>query len=349
MRRRLPVVAVSLTALAIVGCDGCKKRKYVSGQSSSADAPSESASAVPPIDKPPEPDPVHGLWSQRPFLARSALIKIHPRWLTVTLIDREAKCDSSRLTENDMGVQFTVPTGPDNDFFADRDMPLELRLHGAGGVSRIPAGHVTARLAKFDPEHAQKVAGSLSFRFRTAADPDAPAYESHGPFVATICNNHATEPSMAKLPVDEMPISGTVAKRNVKLRTMLAYLRDDGHGQQIVMLKGYEREVPCHTTRSATPYLFGAEVGPGTDGKYFVGAPVPTEWIMQMRTDEFSERSVHAAHGSSWLQLESVDARQGGTIRGRLAADNPDENRAYRFSLSGRFEAKVCGKETKAW
>ena len=96
------------------------------------------------------------------------------------------------------------------------------------------------------------------------------------------------------------------------------------------MFKGYERDVPCHTARSATPYLFGAEVGPGSDGKYFVGASFPTQWVMQMRTDEYSERSVHAAHR---FELAAIDVRRcarRGRCRGRLAADNPDEDGAYR-------------------
>lgn len=348
MRARVGFVVGSLV-LSFAGCKRCNdggapsKRRATPLKIKASTLPPHPSAEVP------TGDPVHGLWSQRPFLVRSALLRIHPRWVTLTLIDREAKCDSSRLTENDMGVQLTIPSGPGNDFFTGRDLPIALRLHGAGGISRIPAGHVVARLEPFDPASARLVHGTLRFRFRTASDPDAPVYESKGLFVATVCNNRETEPSMPALPADQNPVAGTVANRPVKLRTMLAYLRDDGNGGQVVMLKGYERDVPCHTTRSATPYLFGAEVGPGVEGKYFVGAPLPTEWILQTRTDAYSERSVHAAHGASWIQLDSVDVRHGGKIRGRLAADNTSDEPAYRFSLSGSFVAKVCGTETKAW
>lgn len=297
----------------------------------------------------PEGDPVHGLWSQRPFLARSALVNVHPHWITITLIDREARCDSSRLTENDLGIQMTLASGPNNDFFAGRDVPLELRLHGAGGVSRVPAGHVIAHIESFQPDRDEVLNGYLRFRFRTAKDPDAPSYASEGYFEARVCNNRATRASVGPPQSNDTPVSGQVAGREVKLRTMLVYTRDNGYGQSILMFKGYEGDVPCHTTRSATPYLFGAEVGPGRDGKYVVGAPLPTEWHMQMRMQKFSERSVQAAHGSSWVQMDSLDLREGGVIAGRLFADNSEDDPEWQFSLSGRFEAKMCGVERRAW
>ena len=312
--RAVLVTAGLLAVLFSSGCKGCKQGKSASVQPSGTTSAATAASSAPGGPSKPEaggPDPVHGLWSQRPFLARSALVHVHEHWVTVTLIDREAKCDSARLTANDMGVQFTIPSGPDNDFFAERDFPVELRLHGAGGISRIPAGHVTARIGKLDPENDQTLEGTLRFRFRTGAKPDAPAYASEGSFTATVCDNRATKPSVAEMKTDQTPIAGEVAKRKVKLHTVLAYTRDDGYGGTILMLKAYELDVPCHTKRSATPYLFGAELGPGPGGKYFVGKPIPTDWIMQMRTDAYSERSVHAAHGASWLQLDSVKLRPG--------------------------------------
>jgi hypothetical protein len=333
----------------VVGCSLCRKKQSESGQPAPL---TSSASSVADLSAPavrePEEDPVHGLWSQRPFLARSALVNVHPHWITITLIDREARCDSARLTEHDLAVQMTLPSGPDNDFFAGRDLPLELRLHGAGGVSRVPAGHVIARFESFQPEHDEVLKGHLNFRFRTAKDPDAPSYASDGSFVARVCNNRATQASVRSLQSDES-LSGRVAGREVKLRTMLAYTRDDGYGHSILMLKGYEGDVPCHTTRSATPYLFGAEIGPGRDGKHVLSAPLPTDWYMQMRMHKFSERSVQAAHGSSWVQIDSLDLNEGGVIEGRLVADNADDDAEWQFSLSGRFEAKVCGIERRAW
>ncbi len=333
----------------VLGCSLCRKKQSESGQPAPL---ASSASSVPefpaPVAQEPERDPVHGLWSQRPFLARAALVNVHPHWITITLIDREARCDSARLTENDLGVQMTLPSGPDNDFFAGRDVPLELRLHGAGGVSRVPAGHVIAHIEPFQPEHDEVLNGYLKFRFRTAKDPDAPSYASEGAFAARVCNNRATQASVRSVQSDEA-LSGKVAGREVKLRTMLAYTRDDGYGQLILMLKGYEGDVPCHTTRSATPYLFGAELGPGRDGKHVVGVPLPTEWTMQMRMQKFSERSVQAAHGASWVQVDSLDLQEGGLVKGRLVADNADDDPEWKFSLSGPFEAKVCGIERRAW
>lgn len=349
MRREGLFIASIAAAVSLAGCKGCKKDESSSGYVFPTATPPETNAETPHVEKKTKEDPVHGLWSQRPFLARAALVHLHPTWLTLTLLDREAKCDSARLSDNDMGIQLSVPSGPDNDFFAGRDVPVELRLHGATGVSRIPAGHVIARIEPFDPKTAETVGGALRFRFRTAADDDAPAYESAGPFEATLCNNLDTKPSIGALPTTDTPVHGKVGKREVKMRTFLAYTREDGSGGKIVMLKGYERDVPCHTTRSATPYLFGAEVGPGADGKHFVGSKLPVEWMVQMRTDAYSERTVHAAQGSSWLRLESVSMDQGGTVRGELAATNPDDDPAYRFTLSGRFEAKFCGHERRAW
>lgn len=344
----LTAVVVSATS---AGCKGCRNDSSDSGYvpSEAPPVPTQSHAPASASTAPPSPDPVHGLWSQRPFQARSALLQLHERFLTITLLDREAKCDSARLADSDRGIQLTIPSGPDNDFFTGRDLPLPLRLHGATGVSTIPAGHVVARLEPFNPERDNHVRGSLEFRFRTAADDDAPTYASSGSFMATLCDNMATKPSMKKLPTDDSPVAGKVGRRNVALRTMLAYVRDDGYGDKILMLKGYERDVPCHTKSSATPYLYGAEAGPGPDGKHFVGAPLPAQWIMQMRTDEYSERSVHAAHGGSWLQIDSVELKPGGLVKGKLAAVNDDDDATYRFSLSGRFEAKVCGRERKAW
>lgn len=348
MRSRL-LTLVLLLSSAPWGCSICKREQSVTGQTEPVEGTSSSAGSTGGngVDAP--PDPVHGLWSQRPFLVQSAVVNIHPHWITITLLNREARCDSARLAENDMGVQMEIPSGPDNDFFAGRDMPLELRLHGAGGVSRIPAGHVTARLDPFDPSKSESVKGYLSFRYKTALDPDAPAYNAEGPFTARVCNNLVTKPSIASFPGDKAPVSGSVAKREVQFRTMQAYLRSDGYGGQIVMLKGFELDVPCHTTRSATPYLFGVEIGPGKDGTYFAGKRIPTDWIMQMRMQQFSERSVHAAHGASWVQIDSVETKEGGIVRGRLGADNSEDDPEWRFSLSGRFEATVCGIERKAW
>ena len=275
------------------------------------------------------------------------------------MFDREANCDNSRLGAKDLAIQLFIPSGPDNNFFAGHDIPVEVRLHGAGGVSSIAPGHTTAHIDPFNPERDQTMHGYLGFRFRTAADPDAPSYSAQGTFTAHICNNRQTVPSINELPTSESPVSGTVADREVKLRTTHAYLRNDGYGGLIVMLKSYEGDVVCHTTRSATPYLFGAEVGVGRDGKYMIGAPLPANWQMQMRAFQFSERSVHAARGAGWVQFDSVDLRgggvvdgdilDGGVVTGRLAVDNSDDEPAWRFLLSGRFEATVCGAERQAW
>jgi hypothetical protein len=347
---RVLAFVVAVASLHIVGCSGCRKGESVSGQPSPASASAvPTQSPAPVAAQEPREDALHGLWSQRPFLARSALISLHPHWLTVTLLDREARCDSARLVESDLGIQMTIPSGPRNDFFAGQDIPLEIRLHGAGGVSRIPPGHVTVRIQPFRPEHDDTVRGFLSFRFRTATDSDAPSYASEGVFTARVCNNRATVPSVRALPMGESSVSGTVAGRAVRLTSMLAYTRDDGYGSPIVMLKGFEGDVVCHTTRSATPYLFGAEVGAGRAGKYFQGAALPAEWQMQMRMFQFSERSVQAAHGAGWVQIDSIDLKEGGVVRGRLGADNPDDDAEWRFTLSGQFEAKVCGVERRAW
>ena len=344
---RLFAVASALFA-TVLGCSLCKRNESSSGQSA---AISGSASSTPPpavsADSPHE-DPVHGLWSQRPFSAKSAVASIYPQWITVTLLNREARCDSARLRESDMAVQFTIPSGPTADFYAGHDIPIPLQLNGAGGISAIPAGHVSARLEPFDPQHADVVRGRVGFRFRTANDGDAPTYESQGPFEARVCSNAAAEASMTALPVDEKPVAGRVGKRKVQMRTMLAYLRDDGDGGTIVMLKGYPLNVPCHTKRSATPYLFGAELGKGPRGDHYAGTTMPTTWAVQMRADPYSERSVHAANGGSWLSIDTIDAREGGVVRGRMMAANPDDE-DWQFTLSGQFEAVVCGHEATAW
>ena len=133
------------------------------------------------------------------------------------------------------------------------------------------------------------------------------------------------------------------------MRTTLAYLRNDGDGGTILMLKVYPLDVPCHTKRSATPYLFGAEFGKGPRGDHYAGAIMPTTWALQMRADQYSERSVHAANGASWLAIDSIDAREGGVVRGRMMASNPDDDGPWQFTLSGQFEAVVCGHEATAW
>lgn len=328
----------------------CKKKESLSGYIPSASTPPVTSLATN------SPHPVgnddgilHGLWSQRPFLMRAALVSIHPKWMTITILDREARCDSAKLVENDLGIQMTIPSGPNNDFFAGHDIPTEIRLHGAGGVSRIPAGHVVVRVESFDPQHDESVRGYLSFRFRTASDADAPSYASEGSFSARVCNNRPTTASARHAPTQNSSVSGIVAGRPVTLTSMLAYVRDDGYGSPILMIKGFEGDVVCHTTRSATPYLYGAEVAIEPDSKRFLHAPLPADWMVQMRMYQFSERSVQTAHGAGWLQIESADLSDGGVVRGQLVADNPQDELEWSFSLAGQFEAKMCGVERRAW
>jgi hypothetical protein len=282
-------------------------------------------------------------------LTKSAVASIYPQWVTITLLDREARCDSARLRESDMAIQVTVPSGPASDFFAGRDIPIPLQLNGAGGISSIPAGHASVRLEPFEPSRADVLRGHISFRFRTANDDDAPAYASQGPFEARVCANATAEPSMKELPLDPKPVAGRVGKRKVEMRSMVAYLRNDGDGGTIVMLKGYTLDVPCHTKRSATPYLFGAEIGEGPRGDHYAGTVMPTTWALQMRSETYSERSVYAANGASWLAIDSIDVREGGIIRGRMMAANPSDDAEWQFSHSGQFEAVICGHEATAW
>ncbi|MCU0689863.1 MAG: hypothetical protein MUF54_00540 [Polyangiaceae bacterium] len=253
------------------------------------------------------------------------------------------------MRESDMAIQFTLPSGANSHFYAGNDVPIRLQLSGTAGVSTVPAGHATVHIQPFDTTTSKSIHGQLSFRFRTALDVNAPVYYASGSFDARLCNNGSVEPSVPDLDTTRSPVFGVIAERNVTLASMHAYLRDDGEGNEILMLKGYELDVPCHSTRSATPYLFGAEVGAGIRHDFHKGVEMPVRWSLQMRMGDFSERTVQSDDGAGWLRLDEVALTGRSIVRGRLIATNADEDKRYRFELAGTFEAKVCGRPVRAW
>ena len=364
----MPIRYVSAAALTLLAptllafvCTSCRKddppspstaqsshQNSRNNTGSQPSAPSAHTSAASSND----PEPVHGLWAQRPFTTQSALVQVEATWITVTLFNRPASCTTTRLSPTDLAVQFTLPSGPDNAFFPERNIPVELQLHGAGGVSHVPAGHVIVNIKPFHPATDQQLHGYLKFAFRTAHDAQAPTYDSEGVFHATVCNNQPTQPSAASTETAATSIRGSISGRDVTMRTVHVYQRDNGFGGKILMLKAYEGEVPCHTSRSATPYLFGAEIGPDKNNQYTTGKLLPAGWKTQMRVRQFSERSVQTAHGAGWVQLDFVHPQPKPNdiaVRGIMFADNRTDEPDWRFFLSGKFEATFCGTEVQAW
>lgn len=353
-----------LAVVTAVAATSCRKSTEVSEGTGKPGAGKLSSPTSPAASKPSSEsessdmdglnaDPVHGLWSQQPFSARSAVVNVDPKWIMITLLNRTARCDSARLTPNDLAIQLTVPSGPNNDFFTGRNMPIELRLHGAKGVSHIPPGYVTVNLDPFDPTRDHYLQGKLAFRFRTAHDEQAPSYQSDGMFRAIVCNPQRTKASATTPATFSGSLTGNVSGRQVHMPTVHVYQRDNGFGQKILLIKAFEGNVPCHTTRSATPYLFGVELSADPKGQYTLGKPLPAPWHMQMRVRQFSERSVQSANGASWIQLDSImpnaQPNTQKAVTGRLVADNADDDPDWKFFIEGQFEATMCGTEVRAW
>jgi hypothetical protein len=286
---------------------------------------------------------VTGDWSGRPFQARAALAQVHDKWMTITVLNREADCLQRRLRETDMALQLTVPTGPAGDFFVGQPMAITVKLSGAGGVSSVPASHVTAKLEQLDLQLKGRVRGSISFAWRTGKEADAPAYSAAGAFEALVCE---TQPTVPSLPMLEQgaPVSGMVSGQQRAFPSFLAFVQRERDGREVVRLKGYSRkDINCYSDRPNTPYLFGPEFGPGTDGKYFVGGPMPADWIMQMVDNKYSERSVHAGEGAGVLQLHEVRTGRNGVVRGRMMAVTVGEDdEDWRYEVAGTFEAPIC-------
>lgn len=289
------------------------------------------------------------MWSDRPFVARGAFANAYATWVDITLVDRPASCSTQRLRSTDLAIQLSIPTGPEADFFADQPLAVPLQLSGAGGVSTVPAGHVTAQIERFSPQPGATIRGTLSFHFPTALDAQAPVYESSGAFSATVC---AAAAPVASLPAhdQQQPAAGTVAGKPMRFPTFLAYSRPDGRGGHILSLKAYPELVECHQA-GAPPYLYGPEFGSGSDGRYHAGARMPARWVMQMRTPgEHSERSVHATAGAGLLHIHDVNLSQNGYVRGSMAATTVDETEErWSFQVAGAFEAKMCGTAKTAW
>ena len=155
---------------------------------------------------------------------------------------------------------------------------------------------------------------------------------------------------MAEMDRTRTPVQGTVSGRDKKFSTVLAYVRDDVDGKPIVMLRVYAKNVECHGVERATPFLFGVELGAGPQGDYHAGALMPASWVMQLSNGHGGERSVHADNGASVVQIDSVQPRTGGEVRGSLAAMTIDErDPSLAFAVSGAFVAKVCGPQQRAW
>jgi hypothetical protein len=313
-----------------------------------ASAPSQSAGstpAAPPAasSTPPSPAALSGSWAGRRFEARSALADVFPKWVTITILGREARCDARKLGEADMALQATVPTGPANDFFAGKPIALGLRLSGAGGISSVPAAHTSFRVEPFAAEKGGLVRGEVGFRYRTGLEQGAPSYDATGRFEARICSAQPTVPSMPNLDRAHKPVVGKVAGRSRTFPAFLAFARTGDRGETILSLKGFTREVSCFSDKPNTPYLFGPELGPGPAGDWFAGTPMPADWAMQLNTGEHSERSVHAGDGTGLVEIESVRLGADGVVRGRMIAATVDEDEPkMRFEVAGAFEAKVC-------
>ncbi len=345
--------SVAAVALVLAGCGICAKGRQedreagVGHQPSSASSSSAAASSADRSDTTPR---VRGMLGARPFAARTAVADVYPKWVTITVYDRDLTCAGTALRAGDMAVQFTVPSGPDGDFFVSREVGVPLQVSGAGGVSTIPTGSVSVRIDEVRIGRGSVVRGSLEAQFATAADEAAPRYALAGPFEAMVCSAQPTVASMPKLDRSQGPVQGRVGGKMVTFASVLAYLRDDGWGKPTLLLKAYTRSVDCHSVERATPFLTGVEVGAGPRGDYHAGSLMPAAWVLQMSDGHSGERSVHADDGAGIIQIDSVETRVGGEVRGSLAAMTIEEtDPALAFTLSGTFVGKVCGREQRAW
>jgi len=293
---------------------------------------------------------VRGMLGARAFAARTAVADVYPKWVTITIYDRDLTCAGTALQAGDMAVQLTVPSGPDGDFFVSREVAVPLQITGAGGVSAIPASSVSVRIDEVRIGHGSVVRGSLEAQFATAGDEAAPRYTLAGPFEAMVCSAQPTVASMPSVDRSRAPVQGRVAGKMTTFPTVLVYLRDDGWSKPTLLLKAYTRAVDCHSVERATPFLTGVEVGAGPRGDYHARSLMPAAWVLQMSDGHSAERSVHADDGAGIIQIDSVDPRVGGEVRGSLAAMTIEEtDPALAFELSGTFVGKVCGREQRAW
>jgi hypothetical protein len=285
-----------------------------------------------------------GTWNGRAFEALGAHAEIHAKWMTITVMSREVGCTDHKLLETDMALQLTIPTGPANDFFAGHYLAVPIKLSGAGGVSAVPTGFSAATLDRVDSKPGGVVRGRVQFSWRTGVEEDAPSYDVKGAFEATICSAEATQASMPNLDRGRKPVTGKVSGRERTFPSFLAFVQKNGADKPLIRLKGYSRkDVSCFSDQPNTPYLFGPEIGAGPDGKYFAGAPMPADWIMQMVDAKFSERSVHAGEWSGMLQIDEVLLGRNGVVRGQMMAATVDEDDdQWSFEIAGSFEAPVC-------
>jgi hypothetical protein len=309
-------------------------------------AASASASAAAPARSaaPEGPTKVAGSWNGRPFRARSAIAELHEKWIDVTLIDREATCLQRKLQETDMALQITVPTGPSNDFFVGHALAIPVKLSGAGGVSAVPPAHASAMLERVDRNDKGVVTGRVQFSWRTGREEDAPAYDVAGTFEAIVCGGKTPEPSMPALDASRKHAAGKVSGHQRTFPSFLAFVQKTTDGRQLFQLKGFTtKNVSCYSEKPNTPYLFGPEIGPGPDGKYFAGGWMPADWIMQMVDNKFSERSVHAGEGSGAIRIQEVNLRKDGYVRGQMMATTVNEDEEeWSFEVAGSFDAQVC-------
>jgi len=314
-------------------------------QKASSAAPSASASAPQASSAAPEaPTTMGGTWNGRAFRMRTALAEIHEKWIDVTLIDRAADCMQRKLQESDMALQITVPTGPSDDFFVGHPLAIPVKLSGAGGVSAVPPAHASAMLESVERNEKGTVNGRVQFSWRTGKEDDAPAYDVSGSFEAIVCSTRPTTPSMPALELPPKHVAGKVSGQQRTFPTFLAFVQKGSDGKPLFRLKGFTtKNVSCYSEQPNTPYLFGPEIGPGTDGKYFAGGWMPCDWKMQMVDNKFSERSVHAGEGSGAIQIQDVNLKKDGFVRGQMMATTVDEDdEPWSFEIAGTFEAQVC-------
>jgi len=336
--RHRTALALTLFATLVNGCT-------CNGRGAGGGAPDGSPQASPK-----QPDAAHsaasssvsGKWSRERFEARSALAEVHDTWMTVTLLAREAKCGEQRPRATDTALQLIVPTGPDNDLFAGRWIALPIRMHGAGSADS-PASGSWVKLDRVERARSGIVRGRLEMSYRTGLDADAPSYEVSGGFEATVCQAVATKASMPQLDRSS-PVAGKIAGQPRSFPHFLAFVQKTGSSKPVIKLKGYARkQVSCYSEEPNTPYLYGPEIGAGPDGRYFVGAPMPAQWILQVTNEKYGERSVHAGDGAGWLRLDTVELGKNGVVRGEMmAATVAEDDPAWSYELAGKFEATVC-------
>ncbi|MCL2825260.1 MAG: hypothetical protein FWD57_14815, partial [Polyangiaceae bacterium] len=308
-----------------------------------------------PNNKPTNTNPtnkqtIHGTWSKHTFTAKSAFVSVFPHWMTITVLNRQAQCHDAKPSNHDLAIQLSIPSGPNNDFFHSKDIPTEVRLHGAGGISKIPPSHATIHINPFNPESDTTLSGYIRIQFHDTTTHNTPqttpTYSAEGSLTATVCNNQKTTPSIPNLPTNQ-PSSGTIANQPTKLTSTHAYTRDNGFGRTILVLKAFEDDTPCHSIAPKTPYMFGAEIGPNRHGNYVLGTPLPSNWAMRIKANGPPKRTIQTPIGASWIQLNTVDLRENGTVTGILAVDNSDDDPLWQFSISGEFDAKFCGPEQR--